>query len=324
MSPAAENLRVLLENRDIDGYLHAYEVYSEQAAFSFEPGVTALSQRVFPSVLRRAFLEDRVEPATVVRLYRMAATSRLVLVENDLILGINLRVNDAMRQVEPETPTPVRPLATVEEVPPRDIRWSPADTARAYNVAATEVKRVAVVSTFAFGTWSAVDAFDFRRNACASQQEREFLQAVRQFFPSLQAYPNVPVKNFIDIDRLESTLPERVRSAAHHAHVAVMLCTRDEDPVAGIELKMPDGGGDAEQCNMKNLLFKLAGLPLIRIQAGDATAVRAEGFYDLLMAESKVLDTLRPRRLRPRRAHDFLVPAQTASRSNMAAASALR
>lgn len=80
--------------------------------------------------------------------------------------------------------------------------------------------------------------------------------------------------------------------------------------------KLRDVSGflSAYQDYRQNLLFKLAGLPLVRIRAADTTAVRAEDFYDLLMAESTTLDTLRPRRLRPRRSHDFLVPAEVATR----------
>lgn len=312
MTPAAENLRILLECRNIDGFLKAFESYRQQ--HTVEPVVTALTQRVFPQLLRQAFLEDQLQPTTLVLLYRMVRSSRLVLLEDDLLTGINLRVNEAMRQAEPETTTPVLPLATGEAVKVKDMRCSPPGATNGLRVPATEMKRVAIVSAFSLGTWSAVDAFDFRRNACASQQEREFLRAVRQYFPSLQAYPNMPLKNFIDIDKLEATVPARVRRYAWAAQVDVLLCTTDEDPVAGIELDSVyhDTKEALARDEQKNLLFKLAGLPLVRIRADDEKAVRAEDFYDLLMAESKMLDALRSRRMRPRRTHDFLVPAESA------------
>lgn len=315
MTPAAENLRILLEHRDIDGFLEAFESYRQQ--YTMEPVVTALTQRVFPPLLRQAFLEDQLQPATIVLLYRMVRTDRLVLLEDDLLAGINLRINDAIRQAEPETATPVLPLMRAEAIKAKEMRWSPPRATDSPRVPATEMKRVAIVSAFSFDTWSAVDAFDFRRNACASQQEREFLRAVRQFFPSLQAYPNMPLKNFIDIDKLEATVPARVRSYAWAAQVDVLLCTADEDPVAGIELDSVhhDTQEASARDELKNLLFKLAGLPLVRIRADDEKAVRAEDFYDLLMAESKTLDALRPRRMRPRRTHDFLVPAESATRT---------
>lgn len=315
MTPAAENLRVLLEVRDIDGFLTALEDYRQQ--YSFEPVVTALTQRVFPPMLRTAFQGEHLPPAALVRLYRMVRSGKLLLVEDDLLAAINLRIDDAIREVEPSTVTPVPPLTTGEEVRPKAVQWSPPSVPSGQRVAATEMKRIAVVSAFTFGTWTAVDAFDFRCNACASQQEREFLRAVRQFFPSLQAYPNMPLKNFIDIGKLEATVPARVRKYAWLAQVDVLLCTADEDPMAGIELDSVhhDTEEAAERDELKNLLFKLAGLPLVRIRADDEKAVRAEDFYDLLMAESKTLDALRPRRLRPRRTHDFLVPAESATRT---------
>ena len=320
MTPAAERLRVLLEGRDIDSFLEAFESYRQQHAV--EPVVTALTQRVFPPLLRQAFKDDNLQPTTLVRLYRMVRTSRLVLVEDDLLVGINERINDAMRQVEPETTTPVVPLVTGDDVKTKEVRWSPPGAIDGKRVPATEMKRVAIVSAFSFGMWSTVDAFDFRRNACASQQEREFLRAIRQFFPSLQAYPNMPLKNFIDIDKLEAAVPARVRNYAWAAQVDVLLCTADEDPVAGIELDSVhhDTEEAIERDELKNTLFKLAGLPLVRIRADDERAVRAEDFYDLLMAESKTLDAVRPRRMRPRRTHDFLVPAESATHTVSASA----
>jgi hypothetical protein len=140
---------------------------------------------------------------------------------------------------------------------------------------------------------------------------------VRQFFPLLQAYPNVPLKHFIDIDKLGAMVPAGTRSYAWSAQVDVLLCTADEDPVAGIELDSVHHDTDeaVERDGLKNTLFKLAAMPMVRIRAGDENAVRAADFYDLLMAESKTLDTLRPRRLRPRRTHDFLVPAESTTHS---------
>ena len=94
-------------------------------------------------------------------------------------------------------------------------------------------------------------------------------------------------------------MPVRARNYASSAQVDVLLCTTDEDPVLGIELDSlhHDSEEVVERDELKNHLFKLAGLPLERIRAADTRAVRSEDFYDLLMAESKTLDTLRPRRL---------------------------
>lgn len=318
MTPDILQLRELLEARNIGGFLAAYDAYRWQN--NIEPGVTGLTQRVLPPLLRAAFEAEELSAADLVLLWRLVRDGRLLLVENDLLVGINIRINDAIKVAEPGTKVPVQPLATfnaqqsaagtTNRAPDRVLLDDGAP------VRVTEVKRVAVASSFSFGTWSAVDAFDFRKNLCASRQEYEFLTAVRQYFPSLRAYPNQPLRNFIDIEKLEAVVPLRVRNYAWSAQVDVLLCTEDEDPVVGIELDSVHHDADeaAERDELKNLLFKLAGIPLIRIRPADTRAVRAEDFYDLLMAESKTLDTLRPRRLRPRRTHDFLVPAEAMTR----------
>lgn len=320
MSPEVEEMRVRLEARDVAGFLATYGAYRQQ--HSSEPVLTALTQRVLPPLLREAFKTERLAAATIVLLWRLVRESRLLLVEDDLLVAINLRIDEATREVDPTAKLPAARLVTFEDLlASREQGGRRTDRPAAQGsvrVTAMQVKRVAVVSAFSVGTWSAVDAFDFRKNVCASQQERQFLQSVRQYFPSLQAYPNPPLRNFIDIEKLEGTVPLRARSYAWSAQVDVLLCTGDEDPVAGFELDSVhhDTEEAAERDELKNLLFKLAGLPLVRIRADDEKAVRAEDFYDLLMAESTTLDAIRPRRLRPRRTHDFLVPAESVSRSS--------
>lgn len=317
MSPDVEKLRELLEVRDVGGFLAAYQDYRQHSGI--EPVVTGLTQRVFPPLLRDAFMTERLAAADIVLLWRLVRDSRLLLVENDLLVGINLRINEAIKAVEPGTKLPVQALATFDDLKSSDAPFRPSTPNPVRgdgSVPVTEVKRIAIASAFSFGTWSTVDAFNFRKNLCASRQEFEFLRAVRQYFPSLQAYPNQPLRNFIDIDKLEATVPLRARAYAWSAQVDVLLCTTDEDPVMGIELDSVHHDSDevVERDELKNLLFKLAGVPLVRIRAADTKAVRAEDFYDLLVAESTTLDTMRPRRLRPRRTHDFLVPAEVISR----------
>lgn len=223
-----------------------------------------------------------------------------------------------MRLVEPTVKLPVAPLRTFSDTSapsPRPARKpDDGDVMRV-----RRVTRVAVVSAFSFETWSVSDAFDFRKNLCASRQEGEFLRAVRQYMPNLQAYPNVPLRNFIDIEKLEERLPVRVRNYAWSAQADVLLCTRDEDPVAGIELDSihHDCEEAKERDELKNKLFQLAGLPLVRIRADDVKAVRAEDFYDLLVAQAAEMAKLRPRRLRPRGTYDSLVPAEVVARTTV-------
>lgn len=176
---------------------------------------------------------------------------------------------------------------------------------------AVHVQRVVITSDFVVGNFRATDAFSFRRNLCASPQELEFLKAVRLYFPNLLAHPNVPLRNFIDEDKVRLLANKTQRGFLWAAQVDVLLCSQDEDPIAGIELDsaLHDHADAVRNDGLKNRLFKLANIPLIRIRPTAPTHVRAEDFYALLCNNADSLAELRPKRLRPRRSHDSLVPA---------------
>jgi hypothetical protein len=112
MSQDIEQLRELLEARDVGTFLAAYEEYRRLHAI--EPTVTGLTQRVFPPVLRAAFEAEQLAASDIVLLWRLVRDGRLLVVENDLIVGINLRVNKALTVVEPDMKVPVPPLATFD------------------------------------------------------------------------------------------------------------------------------------------------------------------------------------------------------------------
>lgn len=173
------------------------------------------------------------------------------------------------------------------------------------------MRRVVITSDFVISDFRATDAYSFKRNLCGNHQALEFLKALRLYFPSLIAHPNIPLRHFIDEDRVRDFTTETQFAEFRVASVDVLLCTQDEDPVAGFELETkPDGLGNAiANCPIKNQLFKVAGIPLIRIRATSSSDVRAEDFYSLLCESPDDLASLRPIRMRPRRNHDSLVPA---------------
>ncbi len=314
MNVTAENLRTLLEEHDVGGFLAAYE--------ALVPGndiraidLTAITQRIFPTVLGEKLANGGLSGEDTVRLWRLVRSGRLLVVDNDLLEGINALLDVAWREVEgPDAPLPPK-LLTYREAPEAS---SPArHFARPAAALAKEgneipMRRIVLASAFTLGPVHLSDVMTFRKNMCASSQEREFLQAVRQFFPSLRAYPNVPLRNFMDVDGFVLRLSDRHRQYSWATQVDVLLCTDDEDPVAGFELDsvLHDSDEARERDQLKDELFSLADIPMVRIRADDTAHVRAEDFYDLLVADSEMLDRLRPRRLRPRRNHDMLIPAE--------------
>lgn len=306
MSAAIEHMRRQLEADDLDGFLAAYEHYVLTAVF--EPAAISLTQTSLPSVLRKGFEKGSVTAKTLATLWRLALNGSLLLVENDLRSMINQNIDGALKTLAmtadlPAKPLPVR-VETATKLNSIGRRREPPSAQEC-----SQMKRVSIVSTFSIRTWSASDGLDFKRNLCASNQEREFLRAIRQYFPSMQSYPNIALRSFINLDKLGLSIPESFRKFAWQSQVDILLCTCDEDPVAGFELDSSwhDNEAAASRDDIKNKLFQLAGLTLFRIRPTDPHAVRAEDFYDLLNAE-RALDLIRPRRMRPRRTHDGLAP----------------
>lgn len=301
-------MRRRLKADDLDGFLKAYEQYMLKVAY--EPAAIPITQVDFPAALRRTLERGTVATETLVTLSRLVLHGHLLLIDDDLRELVNHHIAAAREHIA-RTTTNLR----LEQLPiyVRPEKKSPD----AYRVnrgsmstdGAFQMKRISITSRFSIRCWSASDAFDFRRNLCASNQEREFLRAIRQYFPSMQAYPNIPLHSFVNLDDLGPCIPISFREFALKSRVDILVCTCDEDPVAGFELDSSwhDNGDAARRDDIKNKLFQLAGLPLFRIRHIDPSAVRAEDFYDLLSAEPD-LATLRPRRLRPRRSHDGLVP----------------
>lgn len=318
MSSTVQDLRGLLEARDLPGFLKLYE--AERIRFLGQPGLWQCTQRILPTILRELFSASRAPAECVVHLWRMVRSGHLLMVDTDVLEAINARIDQALTELEGPTAMPAQKLHTYEEAiaepaPPPAVRSQAAEPAVA-------MRRIVIGSAYAMGVVSMSDAFNFKKNLCASSQELEFLKAVRQFFPGFRAYPNLPLRNFIDLDALGTFADDEMRRFCWSSQVDVLLCTEDEDPVAGIELdSLHHDNGDAQERDaLKNRLFQLAGVPLVRIRADDTSNVRAEDFYDLLVAEKDTLEALRPRRLRPRRNHDMLVPAEVQVRKYAGAA----
>ena len=296
-----------LEVHDLDGFLSSYEHYVLTAVF--EPAAIPLTQVALPTALRRAFANGNVAAKTLMTISRLALNGSLLILDDDLRELINQHLIDPLRPLATSTSRSTAKSRTIDVETSRKLADSPQCAQDGLTM-----KRISIVSTFSVRSWSASDAFDLRKNLCNSQQEREFLRAIRQYFPSMQSYPNIGLRNFINIDDLGKSISPSLREFAWASQVDILLCTCDEDPVAGVELDSPwhDNDDAARRDELKNKLFQLAGLPLVRIRAVDPRIVRAEDFYELLNAEP-VLASIRPRRMRPRRSHDGLAPENSAT-----------
>lgn len=310
MSATVAEMREFLENKDLLGFLRLYDLHG--LFLMNQPGAGQCTQRLLPALCRELLARNLVRSEELILLWKLIRSGQLLVIDNDILHVVNERIDQALLDSNSSLPVPAPRLRLYAQEAP-----GPA-TPRSAQVPqrlpeSLPMERVVISSTFTFGFYGISDAFNFKKNLCASSQEREFLKAVRQYFPSLRVYPNLPLRNFIDLDALDGLADEQMRRFCWSSQVDALLCTEDEDPIAGIELDSPyhDEAGARERDAMKGKLFAIAGVPLVRIRAGDTSNIRAEDFYDLLLAQSDTLAELRPRQLRPRRNHDMLVPAGT-------------
>jgi hypothetical protein len=305
-------LRGFLEAREIENFLALIEHVATRVHGLIE--FTVLTQTLLPPLLREWLSLPNIPSRSIIQLWALIRNDVILVVENDLLSTINSRLDSAWCDFAGKTefsPEKLRLFPECIETPQR----SPAQPLRSppkIGDPAISMRRIVLRSAFVLGSVRLNDLTTAKRNLCASSQEREFLKAVRLFLPNAWAYPNVPLRNFIQIDGILPPLSNRQQHYSRTAEVDVLLCTHDEDPIVGFELDsaLHDSDIARERDNLKNQLFALAGIPLLRIRSDDTSNVRAEDFYDLLMAEKETLDKLRPSRLRPRRNHDSLVPSE--------------
>jgi hypothetical protein len=299
-------LWALLTTGDIEGFIDV--VAQGKLASSGSIEFTTLTQCILPPLLLDWLTAAPTSSAHLLTLWSLIRNGTLLIVENDVLEAINARLDQAWCEINGDDQPMPRKLLIF---PPDNVRAKVKVVPKPIAARADPLPmhRIVLHSTFLVGLVQKTDSAGSKKNLCASSQEREFLKAIRQFFPSVRAYPNVPLRNFIDVREME-VLSERQRRYARTAEVDVLLCTEDEDPIAGFELdsSLHDAEAVKERDLRKNELFALAGIPLLRIRAEDTKNVRAEDFFDLLVSDSERLDKLRPRRMRPRRNHDVLIP----------------
>ena len=116
MNATIENLRIFLEERDIGGFLAAYETMVPGADV-LSSQLTKITQQIFPTVLHEKLTRGALVAGDTVRLWRLVRCGRLLVVDNDLLEGINALLDAAWREVEgPDAPLPTK-LLTYREAP---------------------------------------------------------------------------------------------------------------------------------------------------------------------------------------------------------------
>ena len=199
-------------------------------------------------------------------------------------------------------------MSAEEKFPEGDRRRS--DVSSAGEPAPIQVRRVIQILDMGFASYAASDALGLRRSVFRSEQEKTFLQALTLRFPGLHAFPNYPLDQFADFDKLRSLLDQETLHYGMRCRVdAVLVVPGEGDPVAAFELdsRLHDEPAKARRDLLRNRLFRVLQIPFFRLRAENNMSVGVDEWYALLTDE--VADKIDcGRRLRVRSSHPTLVP----------------
>lgn len=173
-----------------------------------------------------------------------------------------------------------------------------------------QLKRVIQIIDMGFGSYSASDALGLKRSVFRSEQERTFLQALSLRFPGLHAFPNYPLDQLADFDKLGNLLDAETLQYGMRCRIdAVLVVPGEGDPVAAFELdsRVHDEPSQARRDRLRNRLFRVIQIPFFRLRAEQSMSVGVDEWYALLTDEvAGKIDC--GRRLRVRTTHPTLVP----------------
>lgn len=187
---------------------------------------------------------------------------------------------------------------------------SEAGSSHPPGAAVIQTRRVVQLSWFGVAGWQGSEAFRVKRSVFRSPQERAFMSALKLRFPHMDAFPNYPLDQLCELERLRPMVGHEVWRYALHCRVDAVLTTPTEgDPVAVFELDSAfhDDPIQKKRDAWRNQLLMLASIPFFRLRSDDPNATSVEDWYQILTDEVahnvNVGDRLRARDL-----HSMLVP----------------
>lgn len=173
-----------------------------------------------------------------------------------------------------------------------------------------QLRRTIQIIDMGFGSYTASDALGIRRSVFRSEQERTFLQALALRFPGLHAFPNYPLDQLADFDKLANILDDETLEYGRRCRIdAVLVVPGEGDPVAAFELdsRLHDEPAQARRDRLRNRLFRVIQIPFFRLRADHCTSVGIDEWYALLTDEvAEKIDC--GHRIRIRTCHPRLVP----------------
>lgn len=107
-------------------------------------------------------------------------------------------------------------------------------------------------------------------------------------FPGLHAFPNYPLDQLADFDKLRILLDDETIEYGRRCRIdAVLVVPGEGDPVAAFELdsRLHDEPAQARRDRLRNRLFRVIQIPLFRLRAEQCHSVGIDEWYALLTDE---------------------------------------
>lgn len=243
-------------------------------------------------------LQDQQSPA-LLSAYAQLLLSGKIRASSEVILSLNEKLpSEGLMALAQAVARPVRYRNNASDAEPSLVQPT------------IQLRRVIQIIDMGFGTYSASDALGIRRSVFRSEQERTFLQALTLRFPGLNAFPNYPLDQLADFDKLETLLDDETLKYGRRCRIdAVLVVPGEGDPVAAFELdsSLHDDPIAARRDRLKNRLFRVIQIPFFRLRSEHCTSIGIDEWYALLTDEvAGKIDC--GRRIRNRSSHPTLVP----------------
>lgn len=156
-------------------------------------------------------------------------------------------------------------------------------------IPALQTRRIVQLSWFGSAGFHASDLFEVRQSIYRSPQLRQFCAAAALRFPGLTVLPNYPIREIVNLEKLERLVTPAVAKYGKYCAIDVILTTpREGDPVVAFDLQ--DDTRNKRHDDWKNSILAAAGIPLFRLGSEDASATSIDEWYSVLTDE--VLDKI--------------------------------
>ena len=137
------------------------------------------------------------------------------------------------------------------------------------------------------------------------------MKAARHFFVGREVLPNVPLRNFINIEELIMKLPRNAIPFGKFAEADILIASPvDFDPLGVIELDSSEHDLPVAKRRdlLKDKILEKAEIPIVRIRVENPATITSDDFFEILCMEASKFSQFQLAHWRERETHPLMVP----------------